>query len=201
MDQEPMYEDPAEPVAATAAPAPEADESESAKIDQFEELIKIPDWCKDVFDWMDEDAKYLAEDCIYAAEDDEHSTSTNYILRNQFVLISHIYARDPTARIQPAPTMGQQPPGLMELSQTLEILAKKLTKEAGFKQKLGGAIQDVQTYGIAWLKVTSQQDLAKDPLGATRQNDQLDNIARLKVLLEGFQNGDFDQDAAEYADL
>ncbi len=182
---------------------PESEDSAAiaAKIDVFEDLIEIPDWCQDVYKWMDEDAKYVAEDCIYAAMDDEHSTSTNYILRNQFVLISQIYARNPTARITPSPMMGQQPPGLMEFSKTLEIISKKLTDEAGFKNKLGGAIQDVQTYGIAWLKVTTQQDISKDPLGASRQNDQLDNIARLQVLLDGFQNGDFDQDSAEYSDL
>ena len=79
MDQEPLpQEDVAPEVDAAVEPEYEKNESEVAKIEEFEKLLKIPDWCQDVFDWMDEDAKYLAEDCIYAAEDDEHSTSTNY---------------------------------------------------------------------------------------------------------------------------
>lgn len=179
----------------------EYDPAECAKIKKFEKLIEIPDWCSDVFDWMDEDAKYLAEDCIYASMDDEHSTSTNYILRNQFVLISQIYARNPTARIRPSEIMGDHPPGLQEFSKTLEIIAKRLTDEAGFKHKLAGALQDVQTYGVAWLKISTQEDLTRDPIGACRQNDQLDNVAKLRVLTAQYSNGDFDEDAAEYKDL
>ena len=190
-----------EPVAAEPAPEEKYEEAECDKIKRFEDLVEIPTWSQDVFRWMDEDAKYVSEDCIYAAMDDEHSTSTNYILRNQFVLISQIYARNPTARIQPSPTVGDQPPGLLEFSKTLEIVAKRLTDEAGFKKKLGGAIQDVQTYGISWLKMTTQQDLGKDPIGASRQNDQLDNVARLRSLMEQYQEGEFDETNARYKDM
>lgn len=179
----------------------EYDESECAKIDEFNKRVKIPTWCEDVYDWMDEDAKYISEDCIYANDDDEHGTSTNYILRNQQVLISQIFAKNPTARVQPAPMMGPFPPGLVEFAKTLEIVAKRLTDEANFKQRLGGVIQDVQTYGVAWLKVTTQEDLARDPLGATRHNDQLDNIARLRTLTSQYSNGDFDENDARYKDL
>ena len=181
--------------------AEDYDEAECAKIKLFEDRVKIPKWSQDVFDWMDEDAKYLSEDCIYAAMDDEHSTSTNYILRNQFVLISQIYARNPVARIHPGPIVGDHPPGLLEFAKTLEIVAQRLTTEAKFKQKLGGAIQDVQTYGIAWLKLTTQQDLSKDPIGASRQNDQLDNVARLRSLMAQFQEGDFDELDSRYKDM
>jgi hypothetical protein len=192
----------AEPMVEAAEPeVKEYDAAECAKIKEFEKLIEIPTWCQDVFTWMDEDAKYLAEDCIYASQDDEHSTSTNYILRNQFVLISQIYARNPTPRIQPSEIMGDQPPGLAEFAKTLEIVAKRLGDEAGFKQKLAGALQDVQTYGIAWLKLSTQEDLTKDPLGASRQNDQLDNIAQLKVLTSQYSNGDFDEEDSRYKDL
>ena len=184
-----------------AEEAEDYDEAECAKIKLFEDRVKIPKWSQDVFDWMDEDAKYLSEDCIYAAMDDEHSTSTNYILRNQFVLISQIYARNPVARIHPGPIVGDHPPGLLEFAKTLEIVAQRLTTEAKFKQKLGGAIQDVQTYGIAWLKLTTQQDLSKDPIGASRQNDQLDNVARLRSLMAQFQEGDFDELDSRYKDM
>lgn len=176
-------------------------EAECAKIKEFNERVKIPSWCQDVYDWMDEDAKYLSEDCIYASLDDEHSTSTNYILRNQQVLISQIFAKNPTARVTPKQMMGDHPPGLVEFAKTLEIIAKRLTDEAGFKTRLGGAIQDVQTYGVSWLKVTTQEDLTKDPLGASRHNDQLDNIARLKTLTAQYSNGDFDDTDARYQDL
>jgi hypothetical protein len=194
----------AEPVDAESpmdAQEQEYEADECAKVAEFEERIKIPNWCQDVYNWMDEDAKYISEECIYAQLDDEHSTSTNYILRNQFVLISQIFARNPTARIQPAPMMGDQPPGLVEFAKTLEIMAKRLTDEAGFKQKLSGMIQDTQTYGISWLKVSVQQDILKDPIGAGRQNDQLDNVARLQVLLQQFQDGEFDEDSAQHKDL
>lgn len=177
------------------------DEADCAKIAAFEKLVEIPSWCQDTFRAMDDDARYVAEECQYANKDDEDSVSTNYILRNQWVLISQIYARNPTARIQPSPMMGPQPPGLQEFAKTLEIVAKRLTDEAGFRGKLGGAIQDVQTHGIAWLKVTTQSDLAKDALGQARHDDQLDNIARLQALMAEYQNGDFDERSQEYADL
>lgn len=203
-------EDPLDPMAEDqeavdpVAEVPEEEdynEAECAKIKLFEDRVEIPTWSQDVFNWMDEDAKYLSEDCIYAAMDDEHSTSTNYILRNQFVLISQIYARNPVARIRPGNIVGDHPPGLLQFSKTLEIIAERLTTEAKFKQKLGGAIQDVQTYGIAWLKLTTQQDLSKDPIGATRQNDQLDNVARLRSLMAQFQEGDFDELDSRYKDM
>jgi hypothetical protein len=200
MDQEPLPEETAV-VDEAAVAEDQYDDSDCKKIAEFEKLVQIPSWCSETFDWMDSDARYVADECQYANKGDVDAVSTNYILRNQYVLISQIYARDPTARIQPAPMMGPQPPGLQEFAKTLELVAKRLTNEADFRRKLGGAIQDVQTHGIAWLKVTTQSDISKDPLGQARHDDQLDNIARLQVLINEFQNGDFNEDSSEYADL
>lgn len=199
MDQE-LAQEPA-PVDEAVVEDTSYDEADCKKIAEFEKLVEIPSWCQDTFRYMDSDARYVREECQYANKNDEDAVSTNYILRNQYVLISQIYARNPTARVQPAPMMGPQPPGLQEFAKTLEIVAKRLTDEADFRRKLGGAIQDVQTHGIAWLKVTTQSDITKDPLGQARHDDQLDNIARLQVLINEFQNGEFNEDSQEYSDL
>lgn len=72
---------------------------------------------------------------------------------------------------------GEPPPELIKLSRTMEVLARKLLKEARFRQQLNGAIQDVETNAIMFIKVNQQDDLMKDPLGNYRFNDQQDNFA------------------------
>lgn len=183
-----------------AAPA-EADneESEAAKITRFEEMIKWPTVFGDVEKQFQLDRDYVAKDCM--VQDDEDTVATNYILRNQFTLISNVYAREPAIAVNPKPWMGDYPPGLFEFGRTVELVTMRISQEAEFKRVLTGMLQDVQTTGIAWLKVGVQQDLARDPLGCRRHDDQLDNIARLGTLLQQFQEGCFDENSTDYQDL
>lgn len=191
---------PASPAAEAQEPD-EYDESECAKIKQFEKLLVIPRHFEVIYSRYQEDRDYISTSCLPSVVDDEDTVSTNFILRNQYTLVGQIYARDPKPEIRPKQIIGQAPPGLLEFARSTELVANRLADESGLKAKINGALQDVQTQGVAWLKITTQQDIYKDPLGCTRQNDQLDNIARLRTLLDGFGAGDFDENSADYFDL
>ncbi len=197
-----------EPAPAPADPnrpnAPEGgtggtEESEAAKIARFEEMIKWPAIFSDIEKQFQMDRDYVAKTCM--VQDDEDTVATNYILRNQFTLISNVYAREPAIAVNPKKWMGDYPPGLFEFGRTVELMTMRISQEADFKRVLTGMLQDVQTTGIAWMKVGVQQDISRDPLGCRRHDDQLDNIARLGTMLQQFQEGCFDETSDEYQDL
>lgn len=207
---DPAAEDPVAPPADDTTPADETetqapeeheyDAAECAKIEEFAKLLEVPTPYQDIYKRFQEDRDYLANQCL-PSQDDEDTVSTNFILRNQYTLIAQIFARNPQPEIRPEAMIGPPPPGLMEFGRTAELVVKRLATEAEIKAKLNGALQDVQTHDIAWLKITTQQDIYKDPLGCTRQNDQLDNIARLRTLIDAYGNTEFDETTAEYKTL
>lgn len=94
---------------------------------------------------------------------------------------------------------GEPPPELIKLSRTMEVLARKLLKEARFRQQLAGAIQDVETNAIMFVKVNQQDDLMKDPLGNYRFNDQQDNFALYNFWSQKKAAGEILPDTAEDA--
>lgn len=92
---------------------------------------------------------------------------------------------------------GEPPPELIKLSRTMEVLARKLLKEARFRQQLAGAIQDVETNAIMFIKVNQQDDLMKDPLGNYRFNDQQDNFALYNFWSQKKAAGEIQEGSAE----
>jgi hypothetical protein len=94
---------------------------------------------------------------------------------------------------------GEPPPELLKLSRTMEVLARKLLNEARFRQQLAGAIQDVETNAIMFVKVNQQDDLMKDPLGNYRFNDQQDNFALYNFWAAKKAAGEIQEGSAEDA--
>lgn len=201
--------DPAQEEAELAAAAEEAnpdptveapDESEAAKIAEFEQLIEVPTPYQQDYGRFAEDREYVQE-MIESEKDDEDTVLTNYILRNQRILVSQLFARDPAVAVRATEMLGGYPPTIHEFAKTCELLVPRLFDECAFRPTLTGMLQDVQTHGIAWLKISTQVDVELDPIGCRRQNDQLDNIARLGALLTSFNEEEFDEESAQYKDL
>lgn len=176
-----------------------AEESEAALIARLEKQIEVPDFAKADYENFELDRKYVNHDCMLL--DDEDTVSTNYVLRYQHVLISQLYPRDPSVAVNPKPWIGPYPPGMFEFARTIEVAVKRFADEACFKPALIGMLQDTQTCGIAWLKLNVQQDFMRDPVGARRQNDQLDNVAKLKTLMTLYENGEIQDGTAEMQEL
>lgn len=95
-------------------------------------------------------------------------------------------------------TPGQPPPFLEKFAHTQEVLARKLLREARFRQQLAGAIQDVETAAIMFAKVNQQEDYHKDPLGNFRFDDQQDNFALYSHWKDKVAAGEIEEDSAEY---
>ena len=85
---------------------------------------------------------------------------------------------------------GEPPPEWVKVARTSEVLARKLLKESRFRQQLAGAIQDVDTNAIMFIKVNQQEDLARDPIGNLRHNDQQDNFALYRSWQAQVASGD-----------
>lgn len=185
------------------------DADERALIDGFNQEIKIPPDLDKWFTAFDYDREYVNNRAMLT--DAEDAVGTNHILRNQWVLQSQIYAKDPecafeavdqiwpetppvtdpVSGIQIIPPMpGQPPPELDGLARTLDILVKQLLKENRFSSRLRGAIQDVETNALVFLKVNQQEDYERDPIGRRRNNDQQGNFAMFAWLSAQKASGD-----------
>jgi len=100
----------------------------------------------------------------------------------------------PTGQVDP----GGAPPELGKWAMTQQILAKKLLREARFRQQLAGAIQDVETAAVMFAKVNQQEDYNRDPLGNFRFDDQQDNFALYRHWADKVASGDIEPETAEY---
>lgn len=185
------------------------DTEERALIDSFNQEIKIPPDLDKWFTAFDYDREYVNNRAMLT--DAEDAVGTNHILRNQWVLQSQIYAKDPecafeamdqiwpdtppvtdplTGMVLVPPMPGQPPPELDGLARTLDILVKQLLKENRFSSRLKGAIQDVETNALVFLKVNQQEDYERDPIGRRRNNDQQGNFAMFAWLSAQKASGD-----------
>lgn len=84
---------------------------------------------------------------------------------------------------------------------TVEVLVRHFADECGLRDTLEGMVQDACTVGIAWLKITWQEALGKDPLGIARNNDFADTVAKLTVLAHQFESSEFDKTDPRYQQL
>jgi hypothetical protein len=185
--------------AAAEAPKPEPVSSETSLVAHFTSLVQVAPTLQPWYEQFDVDRKYVNEECLLI--DDTDVVATNYILRNQIVLLANLYARDPAISWKPAPIIGEHPPLLGQYGKTLEIFCKKMAEETEMRRLLRGGIQDAST--IAWqiYKLSPQEDPKLDPLGNRRQDDQLDNIARYQWLKRRFEAEQFNTDSALYQQM
>jgi hypothetical protein len=190
---EPVAATPEAPAAVSAA-VPPVDPAESALIVQYNTLVQVAPFLQTWYEQFDYDRKYVNEECLLL--DDENVVATNYILRNQMVLLANLHAFDPAISWKPAPIIGEYPPLLDTYGKTLEIFCVKMAEETEMRRLLRGSIQDTSTIGWQVVILTPQEDPKRDPVGARRQNDQLDNIARYQWLKKRYADGQFSEDSA-----
>jgi hypothetical protein len=169
------------------------DPKERALLVTYNAMVQVAPFLQTWYERFDLDRKYVNETSLMI--DDQDVVSTNYVLRNQVVLLANLFARDPAISWKPGPIIGEHPPLLHQYGKTLEIFCKKMAEETEMRRLLRGAIQDTSTVGHQILKLNPQEDPKLDPCGARRQNDQLDNIARYQWLKKRQAAGQFPDDA------
>ena len=192
---------PLEAEATVEAPHPVVPAEQSLVV-TYNTLVQVAPFLQSWYEQFDYDRKYVNEECLLL--DDENVVSTNYILRNQIVLLANLHARDPAISWKPGPIIGEHPPLLGTYGKTLEIFCQKMAEETEMRRLLRGAVQDTSTVGWQVVKLNPQEDPKLDPIGARRQNDQLDNIARYQWLKKRQAAGQVAEDSSivqEMADL
>lgn len=188
-----------EPEMAEPEKAPEPEAKESALVQKFQEMVQVPTALQRWYAQFERDRKYVNETSLML--DTVDAVATNYILRNQIVLMSNLYARDPAISWKPAAMIGETPPLLGQYSRTLEIFCRRMGEEIELKRLIRGGIQDASTIGWAIFKLNPQEDPSIDPLGNRRQNDQLDNIARYKWFMRRKADGLIPDDSAAQQEM
>lgn len=183
-------------------------QSEAALIAKFEARIRLPeDLDCEMQRWEDE-RKYVHTTAMLL--DEEDAVGTNFILRNQYAALARIVPKDPAPRFAPRryiPERGNEetpasfPEDAILYATTMEIILEFQQHKAGLKSILAGAAQDALTLPVAWIKMRTQEDFTRDPLGYGRNNDQLDLLARYERLRREYDAGEFTDTAAEYEEL
>lgn len=199
---------PTDTATAPTAPTP-PDASEKSLVAEYTESLKIPTQLQKWFKAFEVDREYVNDKCMEV--DAEDAVSTNHILRNQYLLSATIASRDaditwrPEDRMYPPaldpmtgmPSPGVAPDYLTDFGRTMTILIRGMLKENRFRQRLRGAVQDVETNNLVWIKVKQQVNYKTDPLGNTRFNDQLDNYALYEHMRGQIAAGEIAEDSAE----
>jgi hypothetical protein len=117
-DEEPSL---AEAPVVEAAPAPAGqampqvaaadDDSDASLISRFEQMVRVPEHLEDWYRRFQEDRDYVNELCMLL--DDQDTVATNYVLRNQYVLMSQLHNSDPDISIVPRDLLKLTPPPIM----------------------------------------------------------------------------------------
>ena len=191
----------AEGIVATETPeTPEAPKSDLALISEFQNMVIAPQFLLDGFTRMQDDREYVAETCM--APEDEDSVTVNQVLKNQQTVIAHLGIDESAASCKPFPQVGGAiDPGIKTMSETVELFLNRQIRQTRLPEALEGAAQDAQTNGIAWIKVSVQEDFFKDAIGQNRFNDQQENVAEYESLQKRFSDNSFNEDSADYAKM
>jgi len=217
--------DPQTPV---PTPIPENETDDAALIEAYTREAEIPAPLEKWYKAFDRDRAYVNDDCMVLDSTDavgtNHILRNQYTVmallasRNADISINvgdavwepqPEFATDPmTGQPMLDPMTGQPaiigelpgepPPELGRLAHTMEVLARRLLMEARFRQQLAGAVQDVETNAVMFIKVNQQEDYKKDPLGNFRFNDQQDNYALYRHWSARVASGDIVADSAEH---
>ena len=117
------------------------------------------------------------------------------------------YRWKPWEVAEPLPGMTE-PPELTQWRQRTQGLGNVVTalwrrfgKKSCLQEKIEAWVQDAVHHRVAILKIWWQSDLAHDPVSAERLPDEQDQLARLRVLIERFDHGDFHQGDAPYQQM
>lgn len=183
----------AAPVVAAAAPD---SRSEQALIGQFSTLIETPEFLRVAFERMQSDRDCVAD---MTTEPDEDAVCVNQLLKNQQSVIAHLGIDDPKASCKPMPQVGGVvDPVMSRMAETCEIFLNQQIAKMRMAEVMEGVAQDAQTNGVAWVKVSLQEDFYKDALGGNRFNDQQENVAEYERLKASYAAHDFTEDDADY---
>lgn len=169
------------------------DPKERGLLVTYNAMVQVAPFLQNWYERFDVDRKYVNETAL--AIDDADTVATNYLIRNQVILLANINARDPAISWKPGPIIGEHPPLLAQYGRTLEIFCAKMAEEMDLRRLLRAGIQDASTIGFQVFTLSPQEDPSLDPVGARRQNDQLDNLARYQWLLRRKAAGQFPEDA------
>lgn len=170
--------------------------SEKALIEEMTKKVEFPDYLKTWVNRFADYRDYISSDALLL--DDEDTVSTNFMFRNMCVQIANLYANDPDLSFKPAQRIGPPDEMLGAFADTATLLIKQYLEDAKFKRRAWALMTGVYTCGIAWVKITPQEDYRRDPIGTVRQNDQQDNIAAFRQLSVRFAEKEFTEDSAEY---
>lgn len=192
----------AEPV---RKPEVKVDDSVASLIKKFEQENEVPDVDAAVLNGMSKQREYVHTDANLATT--PGGVSTNYLFKFQKVHKAQISAREPGIAVRPKKRMGQVDPMIMQMltdfGDTMQALIKHFfgTDEMDLKAVVDGAIQDVDTVGIVFLKLDWLEDLQRDPVGAWRPTDFQATVARMKRLLAMKAEGKCVEGDAEWAEM
>jgi hypothetical protein len=203
-----------------------ADGGDAALILAYAQETEIPSPLQKWYNTFDRDRRYVNNDCMILDAEDavatNHILRNQYTLmslinsRDADISIKPEdamwppqpqYLSDPMSGQQILDPMGmpvqigelpgEVPPEIEGFARTQEILARRLLREARFRQQLSGATQDVETNAIMFVKVNQQEDLKRDPIGNYRFNDQQDNFALYQFWQKKVAAGEIAEGSAE----
>ena len=111
----------------------------------------------------------------------------------------------PREEVEPLPGMVM-PPEIAQrrrsqqgLASVTTILFQRFAELGHLQEKVEAWVQDSVHFRIAIFKVWFQRDLGSDPIGEERLPDELDMLAKARVLIERYDRGEFTKDSDEHA--
>jgi hypothetical protein len=173
--------------------------SQEADTRDLVEQNRVPAFLQRWYNRYYYDRKYVSDDALLL--DTDKTVSVNYLYRNTQILSAQLLARAPKITVRPKRSMGPPPPLQGAFAKTCELLVLDLLEEAGMRDKLNAAIPDASGVGWAIFKLTPQEDYRLDPIGRSRMNDELDNVARCQWLRARFAAKDFGVDDRQYQEM
>jgi len=187
------------------APVRKVDQSVAALIKKFERQNILPDVERNILDSMDHQRKFIHTEANLPTT--PGGVSTNYLFKFQQVHKAQINAREPMVAVRPKKRVGKIDPLVKEMmdtfSETMQTLIAHYFSpdEMDIKGVMDGVIQDIDTVGIAYLKLDWLEDMKRDPVGAWRPNDFQDTLARMKRLLGMKERGECVEGDATYQEI
>jgi len=199
----PYRADRADTDSATALPGEKR--GNASQMDTFTEDVRIPRDLKHLYYWAPYLRKYIYDYSMLL--DDPQAVSTNYVLRNQYVTLSNILARNPELQFQPRqkvdiPQTAGMPvltnADLQRFADTGANVMNFFLGDMDYTVQLAGMTQDALTVPVAWSKLRWLQDPGRDPIGARFGQSVMEQIARLKMLRREKREGVFDEHSARH---
>lgn len=186
------------PVDPSVSAEPSYDAAQCEQLRDFERDAVPPEEIRQLMEQMELDREYVHTDANLPTT--PGGVSTNYIWRYQQLHQSQVYAKNPSGSVRPRRKIGDIPPEIsqqfMFFSETMELLIQQQSDEANFKEILSGVIQDVDTVGLMFVKLSFIESDGRDPAGVTRPQDFKRTMDSYQALQAEYADSKFtDQDA------